>query len=283
MQSTTPHFRFHKLAEVTTRPPQVIVCPTCHKLYQKSRLVEEVYTCECGFQFRLTAKNRIKTLLDPGSFIEWDAGITSKNPLDFKGYDDKLQKAMLTSGVKEGVITGIGTLRGQRVVVAVMEPLFMMGSMGSSIGEKITRAIEGATREQVPIFIFSASGGARMQEGVLSLMQMAKTSAALQRHSTAGLLYISILTHPTTGGVTASYAMLGDIILSEPGALIGFAGRRVIEQTIKQKLPDGFQSAEFLLEHGMLDAIVPRKQMRETLARFVALHRKQKEWKAYGS
>ncbi|MBN6188249.1 acetyl-CoA carboxylase carboxyltransferase subunit beta [Aneurinibacillus sp. BA2021] len=280
MQPTKTPFQFHRLAE--GKPPQVVVCPTCHKLYQKSRLLEEAYTCECGFQFRFTAKNRIKTLLDPGSFIEWNAQITSKNPLEFSGYDEKLTKASQSSGVKEGVLTGEGLLCGQRVVVAVMEPLFMMGSMGSAIGEKITRAIEGATREELPLLIFSASGGARMQEGVLSLMQMAKTSAALKRHAEAGLLYISVLTHPTTGGVTASYAMLGDLIISEPGALIGFAGKRVIEQTIKQKLPDGFQSAEFLLEHGMLDAIVPRRQMRDTLARCIALHRRPKEWRAYG-
>lgn len=280
MQPTKTPFQFHRLAE--GKPPQVVVCPTCHKLYQKSRLLEEAYTCECGFQFRFTAKNRIKTLLDPGSFIEWNAQITSKNPLEFSGYDEKLTKASQSSGVKEGVLTGEGLLFGQRVVVAVMEPLFMMGSMGSAIGEKITRAIEGATREELPLLIFSASGGARMQEGVLSLMQMAKTSAALKRHAEAGLLYISVLTHPTTGGVTASYAMLGDLIISEPGALIGFAGKRVIEQTIKQKLPDGFQSAEFLLEHGMLDAIVPRRQMRDTLARCIALHRRPKEWRAYG-
>ncbi|MFT9847239.1 acetyl-CoA carboxylase, carboxyltransferase subunit beta [Aneurinibacillus sp. REN35] len=280
MHHTTTPFQFHRLAE--GKPPQVVVCPTCHKLYQKSRLLEEAYTCECGFQFRFTAKNRIKTLLDPGSFAEWNAQLASVNPLEFNGYDEKLMKAGRSSGVKEGVITGEGTLHGERVVVAVMEPLFMMGSMGSAIGEKITRAIEGATKEGLPVLIFSASGGARMQEGVLSLMQMAKTSAALKRHEEAGLLYISVLTHPTTGGVTASYAMLGDIIISEPGALIGFAGRRVIEQTIKQKLPDGFQSAEFLLEHGMLDAIVPRKRMRDTLAQFVALHRRPKEWRAYG-
>jgi acetyl-CoA carboxylase carboxyl transferase subunit beta len=281
MQQTTSPFQFHRLAE--GKPPQVVVCPKCHKLYQKSRLLEEVYTCTCGFQFRFTAKNRIKTLLDPGSFTEWNAEITSGNPLGFTGYNEKLTKAVHTSGISEGVITGEGLLKGQCVVVAVMEPLFMMGSMGSAIGEKITRAIEGATRKRLPIIIFSASGGARMQEGVLSLMQMAKTSAALQRHSAEGLLYISVLTHPTTGGVTASYAMLGDVILSEPGALIGFAGRRVIEQTIKEKLPDGFQSAEFLLDHGMLDAIVPRKQMRDMLAKLLMLHRRPKEWKAYGS
>jgi acetyl-CoA carboxylase carboxyl transferase subunit beta len=280
---TLPPVAFERLTFDKKQPPQVVVCPTCFKLYQKSKLLEEVYTCTCGFQFKFTAKNRIKMLFDPGSFEEWDAGVVSGNPLDFPGYADKLKKAAVASGVNEGVITGIGKLDGRRVAVAVMESLFMMGSMGSAIGEKITRAIEGATREKVPVIIFSASGGARMQEGVLSLMQMAKTSAALQRHSAAGLLYISVLTHPTTGGVTASYAMLGDIIISEPGALIGFAGRRVIEQTIKQKLPEGFQSAEFLLGHGMLDAIIPRKEMRSMLSHFTALHRKPEAWKVYGS
>lgn len=273
--------QFSSLSEAK-KPPQVVVCPTCYKLYQKSRLLADVYTCQCGFQFRCTAKNRIKTLVDPNTFEEWDINLVSKNPLQFPDYDQKLEKALLSSGVNEGVITGKGKLKGRDTVLAIMEPLFMMGSMGSAIGEKITRAIERATDMKLPLIIFSASGGARMQEGVLSLMQMAKTSAALQIHSQSGLLYISVLTHPTTGGVTASYAMLGDIILAEPGTLIGFAGKRVIEQTIKQKLPEGFQSAEFLLDHGMLDAIVPRKQMRDVLSHFVALHRSPKEWSAYG-
>lgn len=273
--------QFSKLSEVK-KPPQVVVCPTCYKIYQKSRLIVDVYTCECSFQFRITAKNRIKTLVDPTTFEEWDVDIVSKNPLDFPDYDKKLEKATNTSGVSEGVITGRGKLKGIDTVFAVMEPLFMMGSMGSAIGEKITRAIESATNMKLPLIIFSASGGARMQEGVLSLMQMAKTSAALQKHNEAGLLYISVLTHPTTGGVTASYAMLGDIILAEPGTLIGFAGKRVIEQTIKQKLPEGFQSAEFLLKHGMLDAIVSRREMRDVLSHFVAVHRLPKEWSAYG-
>ena len=194
------------------------------------------------------------------------------NPIDFEGYEDKLQILRDKTSINEAVITGEGKINGQDTVIAVMDSNFMMGSMGSVVGEKITRAIERATAAKKPIIIFTASGGARMQEGIFSLMQMAKTSAALARHNEKGCLYVTVLTDPTTGGVTASFAMLGDIILSEPNALIGFAGKRVIEQTIKQKLPEGFQRAEFLLEKGFIDKIVDRKVMKDTLAEILSIH-----------
>jgi len=197
----------------------------------------------------------------------------SVDPLGFPKYEEKLKEAMKESGINEAVVWGTAEIEGESTVLCVMEPNFIMGSMGSVVGEKITRAFEYAIENRLPIIIFCASGGARMQEGILSLMQMAKTSAAAKRHSDKGLLFVSVLTHPTTGGVTASFAYLGDIIIAEPQALIGFAGPRVIEQTINQKLPAGFQRAEFLLEHGMLDKIVPRTLMRETLANILKLHK----------
>ncbi|MEG0711392.1 MAG: acetyl-CoA carboxylase, carboxyltransferase subunit beta, partial [Niameybacter sp.] len=218
---------------------------------------------------------RISKLVDLESFEEFDKDMLSANPLEFEGYEEKIQVTMKKVEQNEAVITGKGKIKGIETVLAVMDPRFIMGSMGSVVGEKITRAIEYATENRLPIIIFSASGGARMQEGIYSLMQMAKTSAALARHDDAGLLFISVLTNPTTGGVTASFAMLGDIIIAEPHALIGFAGPRVIEQTIKQKLPSGFQRAEFLLEHGMIDCIIERKNMREELYTLLKLHTKE--------
>ena len=203
-----------------------------------------------------------------------DAKLISGNPLEFDGYDEKMQKYMEKTQQNEAVITGKAKIEGQETIIAIMDSGFMMGSMESVVGEKVTRAIERATNEQLPLIIFTASGGARMQEGIYSLMQMAKTSAALAKHDAKGLLYISVLTDPTTGGVTASFATLGDIILAEPGALIGFAGPRVIEQTIKQKLPEGFQSAEFLLEKGQIDAIVNREDLRNTLSKLLKYHQK---------
>lgn len=231
------------------------------------------YICpHCRNYFRVPAHRRIAMIADEGSFEEWDEKIREKNPLGYKGYLDKLASVREKTGLNEGVVTGKARIDGIPAVLGVCDGRFLMASMGEAVGEKITRAVERATREQLPVILFACSGGARMQEGIVSLMQMAKTSAALKRHSDAGLLYISVLTDPTTGGVTASFAMLGDMILAEPGALIGFAGPRVIEQTIGQKLPKGFQSSEFLLEHGFLDGIVEREKMRETLAKLLGLH-----------
>ena len=221
---------------------------------------------------RLGARERIDDIIDKETFIEYDKDLKTINPLDFPEYGDKIAKAQENSGESEAVITGEGDINGKRAIICVMNPKFMMGSMGSVVGEKITRAIEEAEKERLPIIIFTASGGARMQEGILSLMQMAKTSAALGRLKEKGLPYISVLTDPTTGGVTASFAMLGDIIISEPNTLICFAGPRVIEQTIKQSLPEGFQRAEFLLKKGFIDKIVEREDMKNMLSHILALH-----------
>ena len=231
------------------------------------------YTCpKCGGYFRVHAYRRIQMVLDEGTFEEWDHDLIGENPMNYKGYPEKVNALQAKSGLKEAVVTGKGKINGRETVIAVCDGRFLMASMGWAVGEKITRAVERATKEKLPVIIFACSGGARMQEGITSLMQMAKTSAALERHSKAGLLYVSILTEPTTGGVTASFAMLGDIILAEPGALIGFAGPRVIEQTIRQKLPKGFQRAEFLVEHGFVDDIVRRENLKETLGRILEMH-----------
>ncbi|WP_352418185.1 acetyl-CoA carboxylase, carboxyltransferase subunit beta [Proteiniborus sp.] len=229
---------------------------------------------------RIGARDRINELIDENTFIEYDVDLKSANPLNFPEYAEKTNSAVQKTGQNEAVITGEGRIMGESCIICVMEPNFMMGSMGSVVGEKITRAVEKATEKRLPVIIFSASGGARMQEGILSLMQMAKTSAALGKLSEEGLLYISVLTDPTTGGVTASFAMQGDIIISEPGALIGFAGPRVIEQTIRQKLPEGFQRAEFLLEKGFIDKIVHRKDMRNTLSILLNIHASGGEFNA---
>lgn len=229
----------------------------------------------CNNYFRVNGYNRIEMIVDEGSFEEWDTGINPVNPLNYKGYPEKLEGLKEKTGLDEAVIAGRAEIDGIPVVLGVCDGRFLMASMGEVVGEKIARAVERATEESLPVILFACSGGARMQEGIVSLMQMAKTSAALKRHSDAGLLYVSVLTDPTTGGVTASFAMLGDIILAEPGALIGFAGPRVIEQTIGQKLPKGFQRSEFLLEHGFLDGIVERAQMRETLGLILHLHQKE--------
>lgn len=221
---------------------------------------------------RINPRERIEIIIDKGTFIEYDLDLETSNPLDFPEYSDKINQLVKTTNEREGVVTGEGKINGEKAIICIMNPSFMMGSMGSVVGEKINRAIEKAIEKRLPLIIFPASGGARMQEGILSLMQMAKTSAALGRLDEEGLLYISVLTDPTTGGVTASFAMLGDIILSEPGALIGFAGPRVIEQTIKQKLPEGFQRAEFLLEKGFIDKIVERKDLKKTLSQILRLH-----------
>ncbi|MCY6485275.1 acetyl-CoA carboxylase, carboxyltransferase subunit beta [Clostridium aestuarii] len=250
-----------------------IKCDKCGKILYKKDLDANFKICNhCGKHYRMSAKERIDLIIDTGTFREIDTEIKTINPLVFEGYEEKVNKAKSVSKLEEAVVTGIGKLYGKDIVIGVMDGNFMMGSMGSVVGEKITRAIEKATKKNLPVILFTASGGARMQEGVISLMQMAKTSAAIARHNEAGLLYIPILTDPTTGGVTASFAMLGDLILSEPQALIGFAGQRVIEQTIKQKLPEGFQRAEFLLEHGFLDKIVNRKKLKKTLYKILEMH-----------
>ncbi|HOJ62934.1 MAG TPA: acetyl-CoA carboxylase, carboxyltransferase subunit beta [Spirochaetota bacterium] len=251
-----------------------IKCPNCGITHFEGILAKSLYVCpECEHHHRIDSHQRVKFTVDKGSFKEFDKKMKSVDVLGFPKYEEKLKQSMKEAGTNEAVIWGTATIEEEPTVIAVMEPNFIMGSMGSVVGEKITRAFEYATENRLPIIIFCASGGARMQEGILSLMQMAKTSAAAKRHSDAGLLFVSVLTHPTTGGVTASFAYLGDIIIAEPQALIGFAGPRVIEQTINQKLPAGFQRAEFLLEHGMLDKIVPRSLMRETLANILKLHK----------
>jgi len=227
---------------------------------------------EINKQPRLGARSRIDMLIDKNTFLEYDADLKANNPLNFPDYTQKVTAAMQSTNQNEAVITGQGKINQEECIICVMDSNFMMGSMGSVVGEKITRAIETAIEKRLPVIIFSASGGARMQEGILSLMQMAKTSAALGRLSEEGLLYISVLTDPTTGGVTASFAMLGDVIIAEPGALIGFAGPRVIEQTIRQKLPEGFQRAEFLQEKGFIDKIVNRKDMRVVLSKILRMH-----------
>ena len=229
----------------------------------------------CGHHYRIGARTRVKALFDKDSFQELFTNIETVDPLNFPGYQDKMDRGRYASGEEEGVICGTATIRHQNCAVFVMEPQFMMGSMGSVVGEKIARLFEYAAEKELPVVGFTASGGARMQEGILSLMQMAKTSGAVDYHSKRGGLYITVLTDPTTGGVTASFAMLGDIILSEPNATIGFAGRRVIEQTTKKKLPEDFQTAEFLLECGFVDAIVPRNEMRATLERLLRQHNRK--------
>ncbi|MGX6961787.1 acetyl-CoA carboxylase, carboxyltransferase subunit beta [Vagococcus xieshaowenii] len=247
-------------------------CPSCKKIIYTKDL-GTTKTCQhCGYCFRLDCRERLFMTVDEHSFEEWDSDIKVVNPISFPGYEEKLKKMQATTGLHEAVITGQGTIEQQPVVIAIMDSQFIMGSMGHVVGEKITRAFERATDLKLPIIIFTASGGARMQEGIISLMQMAKISAAVKRHAKQGLLYITVLTDPTTGGVTASFAMQGDIILAEPQATIGFAGRRVIEQTIRQELPEEFQKAEFLLKKGFVDKIVARHELTKILAQLLAFH-----------
>ncbi len=252
-------------------------CKSCGVLTYIKDLKANLMVCpECGYHNQVDAPERLAQLLDPDTWQEVNAHLQSCDPLGFrdrKPYIERLKESQLATGINDGVITGTGKINGNPTAIAVMDFRFMGGSMGSVVGEKITRLIELATAQHLPVIIVCASGGARMQEGILSLMQMAKTSAALDRQRKAGLPYIAVLTNPTTGGVTASFAMLGDIILAEPKALIAFTGRRVIEQTLKQKIPDDFQSAEYLLAHGFVDAVVPRLQMKQTLTTILSLHR----------
>lgn len=250
-------------------------CNKCGAAIIAEEVKRDGYICpKCGGYFRVHAYRRIQMVADPDTFEEWDHDLTGGNPMHYRGYEEKVHALQEKTGLQEAVVTGKCRINGKETVLAVCDGRFMMSSMGWAVGEKITRAVENATEKRLPVIIFACSGGARMQEGITSLMQMAKTSAALKRHSDAGLLYVSVLTEPTTGGVTASFAMLGDVILAEPGALIGFAGPRVIEQTIHQKLPKGFQRAEFLLEHGFIDDIVKRENLKETLGKILTFHEK---------
>lgn len=256
-------------------------CPHCGALVALSDQQENLNVCPaCGYHCRIGPRERIAYLTDEDSFSELDGSLMSKDVLGFPGYDQKLRNAKLASREKEGVVCGAAKIGGEPCALFVMDPNFMMGSMGTVVGEKIARLFEYATQHSLPVVGYTVSGGARMQEGILSLMQMAKVSAALLRHSQAGNLYLTVLTDPTTGGVTASFAMDGDIILAEPGATIGFAGARVIEQTIRKKLPQGFQKAEFLLEHGFVDLIVPRGEQRETIAKLLRMHRREERGEA---
>ena len=251
-----------------------VKCDSCKEILYKEDVHKNYSVCpNCGKHFRISARRRLEQIVDENTFEEMDSDLQTTDPLQFEGYTKKIALLQEKTKINEAVKTGIGKINGEQAVIAIMDGNFLMGSMGCVVGEKITRAIETAIEKRLPLIMFCVSGGARMQEGIISLMQMAKTSSALAKLDDAGLLYISVLTDPTTGGVTASFAMLGDIILAEPDALIGFAGPRVIEQTLKQKLPEGFQRSEFLLEHGFIDKIVTRKDMKDTLSQILKLHK----------
>ncbi|MCI8619777.1 MAG: acetyl-CoA carboxylase carboxyl transferase subunit beta [Oscillospiraceae bacterium] len=247
-------------------------CPNCHKDIPLSRLWANRMVCSCGYHFRMKARQRIQMIADQGGFHELYAGVKADNPLNFPGYKEKLETVRAASGENEAVVCGTAVIGGQKCCLFVMESYFMMGSMGSAVGEKITLLFEYARQHRLPVVGFTVSGGARMQEGLLSLMQMAKTSAAVKHHSDAGLLYIAVLTDPTTGGVTASFAMEADIILAEPGATVGFAGARVVEQTTKKSLPAGFQKSDFVLQHGFVDSVVPRAHQKRYLIALLKIH-----------
>lgn len=250
-------------------------CSKCAEPVNMKHMNDELFVCShCGEHLKMRAVDRISITIDPGTFVEKGLGYITLNPLFNEGYEEKIHQYQEKTNLDEAYIYGYAKIKGNPCVIGVMDSFFLMGSMGSVVGEKVTRSFEYAIYKKLPMIIFTASGGARMQEGIFSLMQMAKTSAAALKHSDHGLLYISVLTNPTTGGVTASFASLGDITLAEPGALIGFAGPRVIEQTINQKLPEGFQRSEFLQEKGFVDKVVPRKQMRDTLAKLLEMHRR---------
>jgi acetyl-CoA carboxylase, carboxyl transferase, beta subunit len=251
-------------------------CPKCDGVQYENDLWENQNVCAiCGYHHRLSSRQRLDFATDSDSFVEMDKDMRSKDLLSFPGYDVKLRNAKLQSREKEGVLCGTASIHGEKCAIFAMDPNFMMGSMGTVVGEKITRLFEYATENSLPVVGYTVSGGARMQEGILSLMQMAKTSAAVKKHSDAGNFYLTVLTDPTTGGVTASFAMEGDVIMAEPGATIGFAGARVIEQTIRKKLPHGFQKAEFLMEHGFVDLVVPRTEHKETISKLLAIHKRR--------
>ena len=247
-------------------------CPVCKQAIYQKDLGQAKICPNCSYTFRISAKERLDLTVDEGSFQELFTGIKTENPLNFPGYMEKLAATKEKTGLDEAVVTGVATIKGQKTALAIMDSNFIMASMGTVVGEKITKLFEHAIEEKLPVVIFTASGGARMQEGIMSLMQMAKISAAVKRHSNAGLLYLTVLTDPTTGGVTASFAMEGDIILAEPQTLIGFAGRRVIENTVRETLPDDFQKAEFLQEHGFVDAIVKRTELADAIATLLSFH-----------
>lgn len=248
-------------------------CKKCKSIIYIEDLENNYNVCpSCNYHFNVSAYDRVKQIFDEDTFEVLFDDIDATNPLDFPGYEEKLQKVKQKANLVEGVLCGTGKIESKKVAAAVMDSNFLMGSMGCAVGERITKLVEYATENRLPVVIFTASGGARMQEGILSLMQMAKTSAAIAKHDDAGLLYISVITNPTTGGVTASFAMLGDIIVAEPEAILGFAGRRVIENTINEKLPDDFQTSEFMLEKGFVDSIVNRKELKEYLSKVLKLH-----------
>lgn len=250
-----------------------VKCTNCGETLLRQELKEQFYVCpHCHEHLKISAQRRLKFLVDKGSFRELNGKMKFTNSIGFPNYEKKIKDLQIKTGLNEAVVTGVGKIDKMPAVIAVMDSRFLMASMGNVVGEKITRAAEYATKKKLPLIIFSASGGARMQEGIISLMQMAKTSQAIAKHQNEGLLYISYITHPTTGGVTASFASLGDIIIAEPNALIGFAGPRVIEQTINQKLPEGFQRSEFMLKQGFIDMVVERKEMRQTLAKLLKMH-----------
>ncbi|MDR2433798.1 MAG: acetyl-CoA carboxylase, carboxyltransferase subunit beta [Treponema sp.] len=249
------------------------ICPQCQTSFPGAVFERKLRVCDhCGYHSRLNWRQRLGITADEGSFVEFDAGMESGNPIDFPGYEDKVRELRERCGMREAVLSGRCAIQGYPAVLCVMDSHFMMASMGSVVGEKITRAFEYGSEHKLPVIIFTASGGARMQEGIFSLMQMAKTSGAVARHGKAGQLYISVMADPTTGGVTASFASLGDIIIVEPGVLIGFAGKRVIQDTIGYTLPEKFQSAEFVFDHGFADMIVHRAELPSTLARLIRLH-----------
>ncbi|MGI6021181.1 MAG: acetyl-CoA carboxylase, carboxyltransferase subunit beta [Lachnospiraceae bacterium] len=254
------------------------VCPNCHKPITISRLWANKNTCtNCGYHFRMTGRQRLAMIADSDTFEEMFTDIKAKDPIEFPGYAQKLKTTQMSSKEDEAVICGTAEIYGFKCAIFIMEPYFMMGSMGTAVGERITRTFEYATENALPVVGFTVSGGARMQEGLFSLMQMAKTSGAVKRHSDAGLFYLTVLTDPTTGGVTASFAMEGDVIIAEPGATVGFAGARVIEQTIRKSLPKGFQKSEFLLEHGFVDAIVTRSAQKRFIAKMLDIHSEYKK------
>ena len=272
-KKTVSEDRHKQAASVSVPEGLWIKCPKCGEMVYREDVISNAYVCpKCGGYFRISAKRRIKMIADKGSFKEWFTGIDNSNPLDYPDYPQKIEDLREKTHLDEAILIGEATIGGIRTVIGAMDTRFLMASMGYVVGEKITRSFEEATKQGLPVILFCCSGGARMQEGIVSLMQMAKTSGAVKRHSDAGLLYIAVLTDPTTGGVTASFAMEADIILAEPGATVGFAGKRVIEQTTRKLLPKGFQTAEFVLEHGFVDNIVPRSNQKKMLTELLKLH-----------